>query len=270
VIVSRGVLGSSLLVASGAAVLLWAALASREEPGPKAPSPKARRVEPAPADPEAPPAVPSPAQRRAAAAVERGSDDYGVLHERIQQLEERLLDLDLRRNALAVANQDLERQIREKSAESSARMMADWRVRSLEGQLGLSAAQKQALTELWTKWGREDAGRSADRASWLSREADIRSRLTAEQAAALHDLASLQARQQWSSLGTTLGTMVGASRDEQTRLQQTLGELPVPNTMLLPEAYGADWTAMMKQASGLVQPLLSSDQRAKLDRFVQR
>lgn len=264
----RGVIGSSVLVGSGALALLWAVLASREAPRSTA-APRPRPAQPSVSIREEAAPLPDAARRPAPEAVD-AADDYGVIRERIRLIEARLVDLDLRRSDLAAANQDLERQIREKSTEASARMMADWRVRTLEVQLGLSADQKRALTELWTKWGREDGGRPVDRATWLSREPDLRSRLTAEQGAALHESVSLQTRQLWSSMGATLGTMVGASRDEQTRLQQTLGEFPIPSTMLLPEAYGAEWQAMMKQASGAVQPLLTGDQRAKLDRFVQR
>jgi len=266
--VKRGAIGSSVLVGAAAVALLWAVLASREDPRSKT-APRPRAAEPAATVREEAAPLPDAPRRPVAAAVD-SADDYGIIRERIRLMEERLLDLDLRRGDLAAANQDLERQIREKSSEASARMMADWRVRSLEALLGLSADQKRALAELWTKWGKEDGGRPADRATWLSREAELRPRLTAEQAATLHENSSLQARQQWAFMGTTLGSMVGASRDEQTRMQQTLGELPIPSTMLLPEAYGADWPTMMKQASGLAQPLLSADQRAKLDRFVQR
>jgi hypothetical protein len=265
---SRGVIGSSVLVGSGAVALLWAVLASRDEPRSTA-APRPRATVPAVSTREEL-AAPAELARRPAAAAADTADDYGIIRERIRLMEERLVDLDLRRGDLAAANQDLERQIREKSSDASARMMADWRVRALETLLGLSADQKRALTELWTKWGKEDGGRPVDRATWLSREPDLRSRLTAEQAAALHESVSLQTRQLWASMGATLGSMVGASRDEQTRLQQSLGEFPVPSTMLLPEAYGAEWQTMMKQASGSVQPLLSVDQRTKLDRFVQR
>ncbi len=264
----RGAIGSSVLVGSGAVALLWAVLASREEPRfrtalrPPAAEPAAAVREEAAPLPDAP--------RRPAALAVDSADDYGILRDRIRRIEERLLDLDLRRAALATANQDLERQIREKSSEASARVMADWRVRSLEALLGLGADQKRALADLWTRWGKEDGGRPADRATWLSREGEVRPLLTAEQAAALHENAALQARQQWAFMGNTLGSMAGATRDEQTRIQQALGELAIPSTMLLPEAYGADWPTMMKQASGLAQPLLSADQRAKLDRFVQR
>jgi hypothetical protein len=269
---SRGVIGSFVLVGAGAAALVWAALAAREESRAKTPPvrPKTRAADAAAANPEDAAIAAEPAAKRSVELVDPSGDDYGVIRERIRLMEERLLALDLRRNDLSSANQDLERQVREKSSEASARMMADWRVRSIDTLLCLNAAQRQALTELWTQWGKEDAGRPADRATWLSREVDLRSRLTAEQAAALHDIASTQVRQQWGFMGTTLGSMVGASRDEQTRFQQTLGELPVSNAMLLPEGYGADWQGMMKAASGQLKPMLSTDQQAKLDRMMPR
>jgi len=61
-----------------------------------------------------------------------------------------------------------------------------------------------------------------------------------------------------------------ASKDEQTKFQQTLGDYRAPNTMLLPEGYGADWPGLMREGSSRLQPLLSADQTAKLSRFVQK
>ncbi|MBI3858082.1 MAG: hypothetical protein HY293_20570, partial [Planctomycetes bacterium] len=155
-----------------------------------------------------------------------------------------------------------------KQAEFSARNMAEWRVRNWEQLLGLSETQKQSLIELCTRWAREDAGRLPSRDAWLQREVDLRSRLSAEQSAKLHDTASTQSQQMWGYLGKSIGSMVGASREEQVRFQQTLGDWRAPNTMLLPEGYGADWAGMMREGSTRLQPVLSADQMAKLGRYV--
>src|SRR5439155_23970284 len=98
----------------------------------------------------------------------------------------------------------------------------------------------------------------------------LRSQLTVEQAAKLHDNTATQCQQLWSNMGRTLGGMIGASKDDQTRFQQTLGDYRTPNAMLLPEGYGADWPGMMRDAPGRLRSMLSSDQTTKLDRFVQR
>jgi hypothetical protein len=185
-------------------------------------------------------------------------------------MEDRLLELELRRDALAEGNQGLEQQIQEKSAEAWAGRMAEWRVRSLEFLLGLSGAQKQSLLELWTRWLKEDGGRPVGRERWLSREVDLRSRLSVEQASKLQESVSTQSRQMWTNLGASIGGMIGASREEQTRFQQMLGDYRAPNSMLLPEGYGADWPGMLKEASGRLRPVLSAEMSAKLDRVVQR
>ena len=269
----RTILGSAL-VGLGGVALLWAALAARAEPEPKAArvvskSPKARTADPSPEVPSPMQDSAPPAAAASTAPVEVG-DANAAIRERIRKMEDRLLELELRRNALTEGNQGLEQQIQEKSTEAWAGRMAEWRVRSLEFLLGLSDAQKQSLLELWTKWLKEDGGRPAGRERWLSREVDLRSRLSVEQASKLQESVSAQSRQMWTNLGASIGGMIGASREEQTRFQQMLGDYRAPNSMLLPEGYGADWPGMLKEASGRLRPALSAELSAKLDRFIQR
>jgi hypothetical protein len=258
----------------GALVLLWAAMAARGEPEQKparsVPKPTVKRS--APMDVSAAVEAPAPARALspAPAAPVEGGGEYAVINDRIRKMEEKLLELEAKRNTLAGGNQELERQLMERQAELSARTMAEWRVRTLEQMLGLSATQKQALLDLWTGWVKKDAGRPADRETWLQRETDVRAQLSVEQQARLHDNAATQSQQMWANLGRSIGSMVGASKDEQTRYQQTLGDYRAPNAMLLPEGYGADWPGMMRDASGRLRPMLSADQLAKLDRFVQK
>jgi hypothetical protein len=262
-----------VLVGLGAALLIWIAVAERSEP--QAPSPrahpKARKAEvPSAAAPEAaippgPTALPTPTSSPVA-----GEEDYPLLRERIRRLEERARDLEARRGGLVAANQELERQVREKGAEATAGAMATWRVRMLESLLSLTPDQKQMLTELWTTWLKEDAGGPSSRDTWLVREGDLRARLSVEQTAKLHDSVSTQTRQIWSMMGNSLGSILGASREEQIRFQQTLGNFPLSNSMLLPEPYGADWPGMMKEAAARLRSGLSADQTAKLDRALQR
>ena len=136
--------------------------------------------------------------------------------------------------------------------------------------MGLSETQRQAFLELWTKWMRDDGGRPQGRDTWLSRETDVRSRLSAEQSAQLHESASTQSQRTWSTMGQTIGSMIGASKEDQLRIQQTLGDYRSPGAMLLPEAYGADWPGQLKEASAQLQSVLSPDQMTKLERFVRR
>jgi hypothetical protein len=143
-------------------------------------------------------------------------------------------------------------------------------VRSWESILGLSETQKQSLIDLCATWQRQDGGKPATREAWLAREQDLRSLLSAEQAAKLHDNAVQQSQTMWNHLGRTIGSMVGASKEDQTRFQQTLGTYGPANAMLLPEGYGADWPGMMREGSSRLQQLLSQDQMAKLNRFIQR
>jgi hypothetical protein len=91
-----------------------------------------------------------------------------------------------------------------------------------------------------------------------------------EQAAKLHNSAVSQSQQMWRYLGTSIGSMVGASREESLRFQQVLGDYRAPNVMLLPEGHGADWPGMMQEGTSRLQPVLSSDQMAKLSRFIQK
>jgi hypothetical protein len=264
----------SALVGLGGVALLWAALAARAEPEPKAARAVSKGPKPRTGDPSSQALSrvqdsPPPAAAASAAPMENG-DGNAAIRERIRRMEDRLLELELRRNALTEGNQALEQQIQAKSAEAWAGRMAEWRVRSLEFLLGLTDAQKQSLLELWTKWLKEDAGRPAGRETWLSREVDLRSRLSVEQASRLQESVSAQSRQMWTNLGATIGGMIGASREDQSRFQQMLGDYRAPNSMLLPEGYGADWPGMLKDASGRLRPALSPELSAKLDRFIQR
>ena len=259
----------------GALVLLWAAMAARSAPeaAPPRPAPKAAAIrKPSPVD-MAPTPEPSAAASIVAAAPAATSSAGGqnaLIEDRVRKMEERLLSLEAKRNTLAGANQDLERQIGEKQAEGFARMMAERRVRNWEPLLGLSETQKQSLIDLCATWQREDIAKPAGRESWLTREQELRSRLSAEQAAKLHDSVVQQSQTMWNALGRTLGTMVGASNEDQIRFQQTLGAYGPASAMLLPEGHGADWPGMMREGSSRLQPLLSSDQMAKLNRFIQR
>jgi hypothetical protein len=258
-------------VALGVAVLAWPVLKAKGEPAAAparpgkaakpAPAPRALLASPAPApSPAAPEEFRAPANDPATAAIQS----------RVRELEARLRELEARRDALAVENGDLERTLHERHAESTARVMAEWRVRGWEKLLGLSDAQKRDLLELAGRWAREDRGRPAGRDLWAAREGDLRSRLTSEQAAKLHQQASDQAARQWSTMGRTLGSMVGASKEDQARLQQAIGSMSAPSAMLLPEAHGADWAALSKEAAARIRPLLSGEQAAKLDSFVGR
>jgi len=256
----------------GAGILLWAAMAARGEPETKFPRavpkpPTAKRS--APTELPTPVESPAPARELSPASAE-GGGEYAVINDRIRKLEEKLLALEAKRTLLSGDNQELQRQLAEKQAEASSRTMAEWRVRQLETLLALSAPQKQALLDLWAGWLRQDAGRPADREAWLQRESEVRARLSVEQAAELHASVGAQSQQLWANLGRSIGSMVGASKEDQTRYQQSLGDYRAPNAMLLPEGYGADWPGMMRDASGRLRPLLSADQIAKLDRFVQK
>jgi hypothetical protein len=264
----------SVPVGVSALGLLWAALAVRGEPElngarPAPGSGAARRSDPRPTPAELP-REPLSAITYSAPSVPAGGGEYPLIEDRIRKMEEKLLALETQKAALSGSNQDIERQINEKNAEMSARTLAEWRVRAWEGLLGLTETQKQSLIDLCTQWGREDAGHLAGRDTWLARESELRSRLSVEQSAKLHESTVTQSQQMWSYLGKSIGSMVGASKDETLRFQQVLGDYRVPSTMLLPEGYGADWPGMLREGSARLQSVFSSDQVAKLGRFIQK
>jgi hypothetical protein len=251
----------------GALVLLWAAMAARGEP-----DVKPVRSGPLKVTPVRPPAAVEAAalatlSPKVSAPAFSGGGEYSVIEERIRAMEEKLVTLETKKLEVATSNQDLERQLTEKQAELTARTMGEWRVRQWEQLLGLTEAQKQSLTDLSTKWAKEDAGRPPTRDTWLQREDDLRARLSAEQSGRLHESVAKQSQQMWSMLGRSLGSMVGASKDDMTRFQQTLGDWRPDNNMLLPEGHGADWPAMMKDGTGRLQSVLTPEQVSKLARF---
>lgn len=256
--------------AVGALVIGWAAFAARPEADPVAaprPVPFARKAaSPAQGLPAEAPAASAPREVRSETATPL-TPETAVIQDRVRKLEERLRELEAKRDAMTADNQELQKQVTEKWAEASARSTAEWRVKSWEALLGLNETQKQALTALWTKWAREDAGRPAAGEAWAGREAELRSQLTVEQAAKLHGTAAAQASQMWSMMGRSLGSMVGGGKDEQARLQQSLGDFRVPADLLLPEAHGADWPGLLKEATARARPLLTPEQTARLDKY---
>jgi len=254
----------------GALVLLWAALAARgeHETKPVPGKPIVKTVKPtataegmAFADAPARPAAP----KTAAPAASDG--EFSVIEERIRLMEQKLLALEAKRAELTSSNQDLERQITDKQTEASSRMLGEWRVRQWEQLLGLTETQKQSLIELCTRWAKEDGGRPAARETWLQREDDLRARLSVEQAGRLNESAAKQSQLQWNNLGRSLGSMIGANKDEILRYQQTLGDWRPDGGMLLPEGHGADWTGLMKEGTNRLQSVLTPDQLSKLKSF---
>ncbi len=259
-------------LALGIGILVCAARGERgPEPAPRPrPAPVeriARAPAPTPAMEDRISVAPPPVDRPVAPPSGPVSPETAAIQERLRKMEERLRELETKRDELSASNKELEKQVTEKWTEASAKSMAEWRVKSWEALLGLSETQKQSLLELCTQWGKQDAGRPADAATWLAREGDVRSRLTAEQAAKLNDTATAQANRMWSTMGRSLGSMAGAGKEEQTRLQQSLGDFRAPADMLLPEAHGADWNGLLHDALGRVKSSLTPEQTARLDKM---
>jgi hypothetical protein len=249
----------------GVGAVLFLALAARHEPAPKPArtakaEPAAAPVREAAAAPVESPAVP----------IAAASPETALIRGRVERMESRLRELETRRDELASANKELEDQLAQKAAESSSRAMADWRVQAWSGSLGLSEAQKQSLREIAVRWAREDAVRKPDRGTWRAREEEFRPQLTVEQQARQHDIAVNQTSIQWSNMGQTLGGMLGLSPDDRDRFQRSLGEIAIPNSMLLPEAHGLDWSGEAREAAARAKPGLTPDQSAKLDKYVGR
>jgi len=265
---SRKTILLSAPVGLGALVLLWAAMAARGEPGPSKPArPAAKKTAgPRPAPAETAVSVDPPAPARPAASAPSGGE-FAVIEDRIRKMEEKVFALETRKAEITESNQDLERQLVEKQAEATARMMAQARVLQWEQLLGLTEAQKQSLMELCTLWAKQDAVRPPTRETWLRREDDLRARLSAEQAGRLNESTSKQSQMMWNMMGRSLGSMIGASSDDMTRYQQTLGDWRPDGAMLLPEGHGADWPGMMKEGTSRLQPLLTPEQMAKPTRF---
>jgi len=253
----------------GALVLLWAATTSRGEPEPAKPVRPAAKKTSVQRSASVETALPEPAAASLPRAVApaRSGGEFAVIEDRIRKMEEKLVALETRKAEIETSNQDLERQLVGKQTEATARMMGQARVLQWEQLLGLSDTQKQSLMDLCTSWAKEDAVRPPYAESWLRREEELRARLSAEQSAKLHDSTSKQSQMMWNMLGRSLGSMIGASKDEMTRFQQTLGDFRPDNSMLLPEGHGADWPGMMKEGTSRLQPLLTPEQMAKLNRF---
>lgn len=270
---SRKAFSLTALIGLGVLTLFWAAVAAREEPAPAA-RPKLR---PFAAAAVMPPPEPfdltqgkpfAPIATPAVLTPEEAANPANVrILERIRLMEEKVRELASKRDLLTASNAEIEKQVREKTAEQSARSRAEHQVQMWQW-LGLGETQKQALIDLWARWFREDAGGQAGRDAWLAREAELRARLSGEQAAKVQENVATQAQNSWARMGKMIAGMVGGAKDDHARFQQALGDFRPAGGMILPEAYGADWNSLMREASNRLRPMLSTDQTAKLDRYV--
>lgn len=266
----------ALAAGVGGAILVLAAVALRGD-AEEAPRPKRRAsrdskpVKERRERTEAPIArSPERALPRTSGEAPAGTIDLSVVRARVEAMEARLRELEARRDLLKTENENLTREITERSAQARARSTAEWRVRSWAKLLGLTESQKDELKQLWTRWALEDLSNPPSASTWLGRESELRSRLSSEQSLKLHDSTATQSSRKWSYMGRTLGRVAGAPKEDYDRLQQSIGEFSIPDITLLPEAHGADWKGMLNRAAERMRPVLTPDQAAKLDQYVGR
>lgn len=263
---SRKALALGAPLALGGLVLAWALGSAREEPAPtKKKTARARTsdVLPMAVPEEVGFTAPSPTTPAAAASTA----DLAI-RARIRELERRLADLEARRDLLEVENGDLEKEIAAKQVHAAALAMAQARVRSWEKLLNLNETQKREILDLATNWAKEDHDGRASRETWGSREADLRARLSSEQAARLGESVITMAAQQWRFMGQTIGAYAGLPGGEHARLQQVVGDFRAPSNPLLQEAHGLDWAGLLREAAARARPLLTTEQVARVEKHM--
>jgi len=257
-------------LALGLGVLIWALGRAHEQRPARAaarPGSPASVAEPAGGRSATLVAEPLAASRPSPAPTAAESAAIGT---RVAELEASLRALETRRDELAESNRELERRAAERGAEAGALAQAEWRVRAWEKLLGFPAGQRAEVLELAKAWAREDAGRKAGRETWAAREDGLRARLTSEQASALNRHVAESAARMWSQSGQALGGFAGLSAEERARVQSSLGDFRLPASALLPEAHGADWTAMIREAAARAAPLLTPEQSERMGRSLPR
>src|SRR5438477_7032388 len=127
----------------GIPIIFWTALATRGEGEPavvKPPKPVGVRKAPPPREPSENPVSVVPTEGDVRPSSLSVSPETAAIQERVRRMEERVRELEAKRDLLAADNKDLEKQVAEKWAETSARSMAEWRVKAWESLLGLSGS----------------------------------------------------------------------------------------------------------------------------------
>lgn len=106
-----------------------------------------------------------------------------TVEDRLKELDDKIAALEKKHQTLADENAALEKKLadgkawREKSAAQNASF---WMKRHASG-LSLSEKQSTEIEALWVTWNREAFTKTPDEATWKSREATLREKLTAEQ-----------------------------------------------------------------------------------------
>jgi hypothetical protein len=211
-----------------------------------------------------------------------------AVHDRMRDMEERIRQLEARKSALALQNKDLEEKVDEKDeVEPYAASLSDL--------LELSDTQRQSMNDLWGKWRKEDGGlfpnelRKATVETWLSREAELRSILTADQASELHKSASNAAQSCWKNTidGILLNLLPREDVDanlnivpkpkeevdrilgEEARMRKAIGEYPLPEGALLLGANRAEMNDFIKEVGRRLEPALPPQQKDRLKGIVE-
>ncbi|MHC4605709.1 MAG: hypothetical protein ACYTAF_02080 [Planctomycetota bacterium] len=245
----------------GAVLLFVLYAAQRDAPEPTVPKRVAPRESP-------PPAEPGTAQE-----VDGTDEERQEVLQKIAELEEELGRLQQRKDALEAKNVSLETLVKYSSGRAPVDRVesaALRRVQSVDSVAGLSEPQKENLKSLWTAWLREDDGDPREAAIWKTREAQMGSHLTVDQRKKLHDRHTKRMEQQWSSMHYYVCMTIGAT-DRREEVRKALGAFEPPaGEILLTEAHPEIREEMWRKAVELSLPLLTPDQRERLEKSADR
>jgi hypothetical protein len=261
------VLSVSAVAALG--ILIGVAAMLRAEDPPEA---LPRRSGPIPAAPAAP----------MAALVPVEAPDPELI-KRVDEMEGRLNQLLKRRDELEKSNELIRKEMKEVQTVQGLKANAPMFVAGLAAKIGgATDTQKDALTDIWVKWHKEDnlggAWRTEDEAETRrrlqDREAELRALLSAEQQAKLQSAATARIKTLWwrvaGDLANDLGYPVTAvsRQEENSSINKVLGLMgstpEAPSTMMLSGAYSRDYSSLRRLAAERVRPQLPPDDSKRL------
>jgi RNAse (barnase) inhibitor barstar len=143
--------------------------------------------------------------------------------------------------------------------------------------LNLSESQGRELEVLWDRWKDRVLPGSRDvrgtQAAWKALEEEVRSRLTVEQSARLHEREAKAIGATWERHVETLIRQLGEGRpadDVPQAAVRALSPPGVPPTLLFPEAYGLTFMDLWDLLKEQVRPLLSAGSWGRLESAVPR
>ena len=194
-----------------------------------------------------------------------------TVEDRLKELDEKLTALEKKQRELSADNEAMEKKIADGKAarEKAMRQAAQFWVQHYASPLGLNEKQSAHFEELKYGWLKEDQEKPADLARWKAREAALRGKVTAEQAAQLARVVHGDFEASGKAWLVMFTQAAKLDAEKSAALEKAvLGALKIDEDILLQEAHpeSGSWTeilTILESALPKVSPALTdAEQKA--------